>query len=663
MTKRIYRFGAEGADGGADDVERLGGKGAHLAEMTNLGLPVPPGMTISTEACAEFHAGGGTMAGDLERQLLEALDDLESETARRFGDEERPLILSVRSGARVSMPGMMDTVLNIGLNDRIVERLSRDTGDRRFAWDSYRRLIQMYGEVVMGVDQDVFEDALEAEKEARGVDQDSEMSGEAWQAVATAYKGLIEAETGKQFPQDPRVQLSSSIAAVFTSWSNRRAVAYRRLHDIPEDWGTAVNVQTMVFGNRDDRSATGVVFTRNPSNGERSLFGEFLINAQGEDVVAGLRTPQPLTERGRTESKAGLPSMEKTMPDAFDELRAVCSRLESHYRDVQDVEFTVENGKLWILQTRRAKRTSKAAVKIAVDMVDEGLIDPSEAVSRIDPEVLDQVPPAVVDPSVSASAIGSGLPASPGAATGEIVFTSDDAVAAARDGRPAILIRIETSPEDIEGMHAAAGILTTRGGMTSHAAVVARGIGKPCVAGAGDLQIDLRNELLVGRGVMLRAGDIVTIDGASGRVFEGTVRTVQPPIADDLAKLRSWADELRFQQLETDVSEQEDEMRYDESRRDTAEEIYTNYDFGYQVEDAGGWTSEFDGHVMKKVVYLAPDDPETQTNLKAEFAVRFEDGTNIPYDAVCVLDGERIGNITGGELADYVVEGTKAHAP
>jgi pyruvate,orthophosphate dikinase len=544
MTKLIYRFGGRATEGGAQDIEVLGGKGAHLAEMARIGLPVPPGLTIAAEACASVFSGGRQVDGELFDQIAQGIEDLEIETGRRFGGDYRPLVLAVRSGARVSMPGMMDTILNVGLTDVSVEAIGRSVGDMRFAWDSYRRLIQMYGDVVMGIEIEAFEDVLDEKKARLGVREDADMTADDWRSVVEAYKELVLAETRQAFPQDAWVQLREAINSVYASWMNPRAAAYRRIHGIPEAWGTAVNIQTMVFGNRDNLSATGVVFTRNPSTGERELFGEFLINAQGEDVVAGIRTPMPLTDHARLGGRSSGTSMEGAMPEVFEELRNACGILETHYRDMQDVEFTVEQGKLWILQTRRAKRTDKASVKIAVDMANEGLISREEAVLRVDPEVLARTPHPMVDPEARIPALGAGLPASPGAATGEIVFHPQEAVEAVKRGRRVILVRIETSPEDIEGMHVADGVLTTRGGMTSHAAVVARGIGKPCVVGAASMRIDLRNGHLIADGATFSAGDVITIDGSTGRVFAGKAPTISPKIAQDFTTLGDWSDDL-----------------------------------------------------------------------------------------------------------------------
>ncbi|WP_421580114.1 pyruvate, phosphate dikinase [Shinella sp. M31] len=553
MEKWVYTFGDGRAEGSAADKNLLGGKGANLAEMCNLGLPVPPGLTIVTAACNHYYDNGRTLPTGLKEQVRDGLRHMEAITGRTFGDTTKPLLLSVRSGARASMPGMMDTVLNLGLNDRTVEALGHDAGDARFAWDSYRRFIQMYGDVVMGLDHEVFEEILEDEKGRLGHEQDTELSAVEWQHVIARYKEIIREELDEEFPQDPEVQLWGAIGAVFASWMNARAVTYRTLHNIPAVWGTAVNVQAMVFGNLGNSSATGVAFTRNPSTGENKLYGEFLVNAQGEDVVAGIRTPQNITEEARLASGSDRPSLEKLMPEAFAEFRGICDRLERHYRDMQDLEFTIERGKLWMLQTRSGKRTAKAALKIAVEMAEGGLISEGEAVSRIDPASLDQLLHPTIDPRARRDVIGSGLPASPGAATGAIVFTSEDAVQAEEEGRKVILVRIETSPEDIHGMHAAEGILTTRGGMTSHAAVVARGMGTPCVSGAGTLRVDLRNELLVAQGVTLRKGDVITIDGSSGQVLKGEIPMLQPELSGDFGRIMQWADRTRRMKVRTNA--------------------------------------------------------------------------------------------------------------
>ena len=553
MRKWVYTFGDGKAEGRAGDREHLGGKGANLAEMASLGLPVPPGLTITTDVCSYYYDNGRTLPEDMKKQVLAGLKGMEAATGRGFGDSENPLLLSVRSGARTSMPGMMDTVLNLGLNDHTVEALGHNAGDARFAWDSYRRFIQMYGDVVMGLGHEGFEEILEDEKARFGHELDTDLSAVEWQHVTGLYKDMIEDALGEPFPQDPHVQLWGAIGAVFSSWMNPRAITYRHLHAIPAEWGTAVTVQAMVFGNLGSSSATGVAFTRNPSTGEKALYGEFLVNAQGEDVVAGIRTPQSITEAARIDSGSDKPSLEKVMPEAFAEFQTICDKLEAHYRDMQDLEFTIERGKLWMLQARAGKRTTKAAMKIAVDMVAEGLITEEEAVMRIEPSSLDQLLHPTIDPRVTRDVIGSGLPASPGAATGEIVFTAEEAVEAEEEGRKVILVRVETSPEDIHGMHAAEGILTTRGGMTSHAAVVARGMGIPCVAGAGTMRVDLRNELLIGMGVTLKKGDVITIDGSTGQVLRGTVPMLQPELSGDFASLMEWADRARRMTVRTNA--------------------------------------------------------------------------------------------------------------
>ncbi|MER8383611.1 pyruvate, phosphate dikinase [Mesorhizobium sp. M1399] len=553
MTKWVYTFGDGAAEGRAGDRNLLGGKGANLAEMCSLGLPVPPGFTITTEVCNAYYANGHTYPASLEADVAVALDHIGRLTGRRFGDPSKLLLVSVRSGARASMPGMMDTVLNLGLNDETVEALATDSGDPRFAYDSYRRFIQMYSDVVMGLDHEVFEEILEDQKGGLGRELDTELTAIEWQGVIALYKAKVEEELGKPFPQDPSEQLWGAIGAVFSSWMNNRAITYRRLHDIPESWGTAVNVQAMVFGNMGDTSATGVAFTRNPSTGEKQLYGEFLVNAQGEDVVAGIRTPQNITEAARIAAGSDKPSLQKLMPDAFQAFVSISDRLEKHYRDMQDLEFTIERGKLWMLQTRSGKRTAKAALKIAVDMARDGLISKEEAVARIDPASLDQLLHPTIDPKAARDIIGVGLPASPGAATGEVVFSSNDAEEAKAQGRKAILVRIETSPEDIHGMHAAEGILTTRGGMTSHAAVVARGMGKPCVSGAGSLRVDYKAGTLMAMGSTFRKGDIITIDGGNGQVLKGAVPMLQPELSGDFAAIMEWADGARRMKVRTNA--------------------------------------------------------------------------------------------------------------
>jgi pyruvate,orthophosphate dikinase len=543
--KWVYRFAAGKADGTAAMKELLGGKGANLAEMSSLGLPVPPGFTITTEVCTAYYANGRQLPGDLASEVEAALAEVGRAVGARFGDADEPLLVSVRSGAPASMPGMMDTVLNLGLNDRTVEGLAAQTGDARFAYDSYRRFIQMYSDVVLGVDGEVFENILDHHKSLNGLTQDTELTADHWQQVIAQYKRAVESETEKPFPQDTADQLWGAIGAVFGSWQNARAVTYRKLHDIPSHWGTAVNVQAMVFGNRGETSATGVAFTRNPSTGAAEIYGEFLVNAQGEDVVAGIRTPQSLTEAARQAAKDRKPSLESLMPKVFGELEQVFQRLEGHYRDMQDIEFTIQEGKLWLLQTRSGKRTTKAALKIAVDLAEEGLIGKEEAVTRIDPMALDQLLHPTLDPDATTEIIASGLPASPGAAVGEVVFTADEAEALKAQGRDVLLVRVETSPEDIHGMHAAAGILTTRGGMTSHAAVVARGMGRPCVSGAGAIRIDTAKGIMTAGKTIVKKGDILTIDGSTGQVLLGRVPMVQPELTGDFGKLMIWADGIR----------------------------------------------------------------------------------------------------------------------
>ncbi|MGB3718416.1 MAG: pyruvate, phosphate dikinase [Proteobacteria bacterium] len=544
--KWVYLFGAGRTDGSASMRDLLGGKGANLAEMASLGLPVPPGFTISTEVCTYYYENNRTFPKGLEEQVENALRFVGEAVGATFGDASNPLLVSVRSGARTSMPGMMDTILNLGLNDETVEGLAARSGDRRFAYDSYRRFIQMYSNVVLGVDHGVFEDILENHKNLNGFTNDTELAAEDWQEVIAAYKEAVERETGKPFPQDLNAQLWGAIGAVFGSWQNARAITYRRLHQIPDSWGTAVNVQAMVFGNMGETSATGVAFTRNPSTGEKEVYGEFLVNAQGEDVVAGIRTPQNISEKARLAAGDQAPSLEMLMPDIYNQLKEIFDRLEKHYRDMQDVEFTIQNGKLWMLQTRSGKRTARAALKIAVDLANEGIITREEAVMRIDASTLDQLLHPTIDPSAPKHVIARGLAASPGAASGEIVFNSDEAEALKAKGRDVVLVRVETSPEDIHGMHAAVGILTARGGMTSHAAVVARGMGRPCVCGAGALRIDAKaGEMIAPGGKVYRAGDVITIDGSTGEVLEGKVRMREPELSGNFATLMSWADAVR----------------------------------------------------------------------------------------------------------------------
>jgi pyruvate,orthophosphate dikinase len=545
MTQYVFRFGGGVDDNGAGNKNLLGGKGANLDGMAAIGLPVPPGFTITTEVCTAYYANGEAFPDGLADQVAHGITHIEGMTDKRFGDPADPLLVSVRSGARVSMPGMMDTVLNLGLNDVTVEGLAASSGDARFAWDSYRRFIQMYADVVLGLDHHAFEDALEIAKEDRGFFLDTELQADDLIELVAEFKKLVEAEWGKPFPQDVHEQLWGAVGAVFASWESDRAKVYRRLNGIPADWGTAVNVQAMVFGNMGDTSATGVAFTRDPATGENAYYGEYLINAQGEDVVAGIRTPQYLTKAAREVAGAKPLSMEEAMPEAYAELARVFEILERHYRDMQDIEFTVERGKLWMLQTRSGKRTAKAALKIAVDMAAEGLITKDEAVCRVDPMALDQLLHPTLDPQAPRDVLTKGLPASPGAASGKIVFDADTAEKWNDRGEAAILVRVETSPEDIHGMHAARGILTARGGMTSHAAVVARGMGRPCVSGAGSLAIDNAAKLLRVAGRTLSEGDVITIDGATGEVMAGSVPTLQPELVGDFGTLMEWADGSR----------------------------------------------------------------------------------------------------------------------
>src|SRR4051812_5320269 len=545
MTHYVYRFGGGVSEGQAGDRNLLGGKGANLAEMASIGLPVPPGFTISTEMCAVYYSEGESFPDSLREEVANGLAHIEGITGKRFGDAADPLLVSVRSGARVSMPGMMDTVLNLGLNDATVEGLAAVSGDPRFAWDSYRRFIQMYSDVVLGLPHHAFEEALEIAKEDKGVHLDTELEADDWRRLAARYKELVEELGGRPFPDDVHAQLWGAIGAVFGSWQSDRAKTYRRLNAIPHDWGTAVNVQAMVFGNMGETSATGVAFTRNPSTGERAYYGEYLINAQGEDVVAGIRTPQYLTRAARDRAGARAPSMEETMPDVFAELAQVFDLLERHYREMQDIEFTVERGKLFMLQTRTGKRTAKAALRIAVDMANDGLISREEAVLRVDPGALDQLLHPTLDPAAERRVIAKGLPASPGAASGAAVFDADTAEKRAGLGEKVILVRVETSPEDIHGMHAAQGILTARGGMTSHAAVVARGMGRPCVSGAGAVSIDHAARRMRVGAVEVKEGETITLDGSTGEVMLGAVPTVQPELVGDFGILMAWADARR----------------------------------------------------------------------------------------------------------------------
>ncbi|MCZ8323816.1 MAG: pyruvate, phosphate dikinase [Sphingomonadaceae bacterium] len=555
MSKQVYTFGggAHSDDPRSRDKTIVGGKGANLAEMAAIGLPVPPGFTITTEECVRYLKEGGEFSDALKAEVAAALAHIEVAVGKKFGDPADPLLVSVRSGARVSMPGMMDTVLNLGLNDVTVQGLAASSGDARFAWDSYRRFIQMYSDVVLGVDHHLFEDALEIAKEDNGFYADVEMQAEHWQALVKEYEDIVQRALGQPFPQDPTEQLWGAIRAVFDSWDADRAKVYRRLNNIPGDWGTAVNVQAMVFGNMGDTSATGVAFTRDPATGEKAYYGEWLINAQGEDVVAGIRTPQYLTRYSRERAGAKPLSMEEAMPAAYAELAAVFELLEKHYREMQDIEFTVERGKLWMLQTRTGKRTAKAALKMAVDMVAEGLIDEATAIRRVDPMALDQLLHPTLDPEAPREVLTTGLPASPGAASGAIVLDADTAEKRAERGEAVILVRVETSPEDIHGMHAAKGILTARGGMTSHAAVVARGMGRPCVSGASGVSIDLATRTLRIGSRELKEGDLITLDGANGQVMAGLVPTIEPELVGDFGVLMGWADQHRRMKVRTNA--------------------------------------------------------------------------------------------------------------
>jgi pyruvate,orthophosphate dikinase len=559
MSQWVYTFGDGTAEGRADMKNLLGGKGANLAEMSNIGIPVPAGFTITTEVCTYFYDHDRTYPDDLTAQVDTALGRIETIMGARFGDAGNPLLVSVRSGARASMPGMMDTVLNLGLNDLTIEGLIKQSGDRRFAYDSYRRFIQMYSDVVLGVDHHHFEELLEDLKMDRGYTLDTELQADDWKELVGAYKAKVKERLGEPFPEDPRDQLWGAIGAVFGSWMNQRAITYRRLHEIPASWGTAVNVQAMVFGNMGDDCATGVAFTRDPSTGEDRFYGEYLVNAQGEDVVAGIRTPQSLTLAGKEKSHSDLPAMEEVMPEIFQQLDAIRGKLEAHYRDMQDIEFTIQRRKLWMLQTRTGKRTSAAALKIAIDMARDGLISEAEAVMRVDPGQLDQLLHPMLDPDAPREILATGLPASPGAASGRVVFSAEEAEEWVKQkGQRVILVRIETSPEDIGGMHVAEGILTTRGGMTSHAAVVARGMGRPCVAGAGSIKIDYAAKTLSCAGEVIREGDTITLDGASGQVIKGEVPTLQPELTGDFGHLMEWADRVRKLRVRTNAETPED---------------------------------------------------------------------------------------------------------
>ncbi len=556
--KFVYRFGVGKADGSAEMRNLLGGKGANLAEMANLGLPVPPGFTITTDVCNGYYAAGKKLPEGLKEQVDASIIYVSEIVGAGFGDAKNPLLVSVRSGSRASMPGMMDTILNLGLNDETVEGLATRSGDSRFAYDSYRRFIQMYSNVVLDVKYHTFEEILEHTKHQSGYDLDTDLTADDWKAVIVQYKDAVQRKLGRPFPQNINEQLWGAIMAVFDSWNNARAIKYRQLNNLPESWGTAVNVQAMVFGNRGDTSATGVAFTRNPSTGDPRLYGEFLVNAQGEDVVAGIRTPQPITEIARIEGGGDRPSLEALMPAAFTQFKNICEKLERHYRDMQDIEFTIQEGTLWMLQCRNGKRTTPAALRIAVDFAKEGLITKEEAVCRIEATQLDQLLHPTIDPSATRNIIATGLPASPGAACGEIVFSPDDAEKLKGQGKTVILVRTETSPEDIHGMHAAAGILTARGGMTSHAAVVARGMGRPCVSGASALRINTEQGTLTAGSVTLKEGDLITIDGSTGQVIQGQVAMRQPKLTGDFAALMEWADGLRRLRVRTNADTPKD---------------------------------------------------------------------------------------------------------
>ncbi len=542
MKKWVYKF----KEGSADMRNLLGGKGANLAEMTNLGLPIPQGFTVTTEACTDYYDNGKQISEEIQKQIFDNLADLEALMGKKFGDTEDPLLVSVRSGARASMPGMMDTILNLGLNDVAVEGFAKKTGNPRFAYDSYRRFIQMYSDVVMEVPKSFFEKIIDEMKEEKGVHFDTELTAEDLKALANKFKAVYkEAMNGEEFPQDPREQLMGAVKAVFRSWDNPRAIVYRRMNDIPGDWGTAVNVQCMVFGNKGETSGTGVAFTRNPSTGEKGIYGEYLINAQGEDVVAGVRTPQPISK------------LAEDLPECYKEFMAIANKLEEHYRDMQDMEFTIEEGKLYFLQTRNGKRTAPAAINIACDLVDEGKITPEEAVLRIEAKSLDQLLHPTFDAAAlkAGEVIGAALPASPGAAAGKVYFTADDAKAAGKGGRGerVILVRLETSPEDIEGMHAAEGILTVRGGMTSHAAVVARGMGTCCVSGCGEIKIDEEAKVFSLGGYEFHEGDYISLDGTTGKIYKGDIKTVEASVGGNFGRIMGWADQFRTLKVRTNA--------------------------------------------------------------------------------------------------------------
>ena len=553
MSIWVYDFDRKIKSGKAPLKNLLGGKGANLSEMIKIGLPVPPGFTISTEACNEFYKSNQKYPKSLEKQVKTSIKNIEKKLKKNFGDKKNPLLVSVRSGARVSMPGMMDTVLNLGLNDETVQGLYKKTNNEKFAYDSYRRFIQMYSNVVLGVDHHNFEDLIEKYKLTKGVVLDTDLEASDWKELILNFREVIKEQTKKEFPQNVFEQLWGAIGAVFLSWKNQRAKTYRKLNNIPEEWGTAVNVQSMVFGNMGSNCATGVAFTRNPSTGDKNFYGEYLINAQGEDVVAGIRTPQNITLKARKESGSNEPSMEEAMPKVYQQLVKIYKKLEKHYKDMQDIEFTVENNKLWMLQTRSGKRTAKAAIKIAVDMVSEKLIKKEEALLRIDPKILDTLLHPTLDPKAQKNIIAKGLPASPGAASGKVIFTANEAEQLKSQSQKVILVRQETSPEDIHGMNAAEGILTCRGGMTSHAAVVARGMGKPCVSGVGNIQIDYENKEFKINDLVIKENDIITIDGSTGEVIKGEVPTIKPDMSGDFSTIMSWADNYRKLKVRTNA--------------------------------------------------------------------------------------------------------------
>lgn len=554
--KFVYFFSAGETEGNAGMKNILGGKGANLAEMTSLGIPVPPGFTISTEICTHYTEAGNKLPEWVRPAVISAMEKVEAKIGKKFGDVNNPLLVSVRSGARASMPGMMDTILNLGLNDQTVEGLAKSSNNPRFAWDSYRRFIQMYSDVVMGMNSSFLDVTLEDLKEEKHYKLDTEMTVDDLKLLVKKFKELVHQMTGQSFPADPWEQLWGAVSAVFSSWNTPRAITYRELHSIPASWGTAVNVQSMVFGNMGDDSATGVAFTRNPSTGEKAFFGEFLINAQGEDVVAGIRTPQPITKVAA--AAAGTKSLEEAMPQAYAQLVEIYKKLEGHYRDMQDIEFTIERNVLWMLQTRNGKRTAAAALKIACDMIDEKLISDEEALLRLDPQALDQLLHPTLDPKAQKTQLAKGLPASPGGVNGQIVFTSEEAVEWREKGKKVILVRVETSPEDIAGMVAAQGILTTRGGMTSHAAVVARGMGKCCVAGCGDIEVDYRNETMKVKGYVLKKGDVITLDGSTGEVFLGEVQTIEPKLDSNFERIMKIADRVRRLKVRTNADTPKD---------------------------------------------------------------------------------------------------------